>query len=195
MDKLKPCPICGRDDDVVLVYDTRLAQIGYTKPRHFVDKEVVQVKSCCVFQVKWYDSDEEAIAAWNNRAALSHEATTDEEVQAAIEWFEHERESILNYAKLYSLPSGQTRAEESYYLAIRALQQMKPVEPCEMCSDIGYFEVSQIVTHEEFDINYCPNCGRRIELARSDSTDSTRAMIDSESTQSGAIRSARGDAE
>ena len=33
------------------------------------------------------------------------------------------------------------------------------------------------------------------ELARSTSTDSTRAMTDSESTQSGAIRSARGDAE
>jgi len=81
------------------------------------------------------------------------EATTDAEVQAAIERLQTLR-SASNLHVSYIEPIK---------LAIRALQQYKPVEPCEVCSNIGYFEFSQIVTHEELDIKFCPNCGRRLD--------------------------------
>ena len=50
-------------------------------------------------------------------------AEPDADVAEVIEWLENERESILHYASLQVLPSGQLKAEESYRLAIAALRQ------------------------------------------------------------------------
>ena len=83
-------------------------------------------------------------------AALSHEDTTDAEVQAAIDRLEKHD------------PMNDSQLSDDIQFVIRALQQYR-TEPCEVCSNIGYFEFSQIVSHEELDIKFCPNCGRRLD--------------------------------
>lgn len=82
-------------------------------------------------------------------------------------------------------------AKQTALAALRA--QIEPVSGCWYCTGIESHSIATVktVTDEygrelgayDTPYNYCPNCGRRLTLT------------DSESTQSGTIRSARGDAE
>ena len=98
---------------------------------------------------------------------------TSGDVQEAIEWLENERESILHYASLHVLPSGQMKAEESYRLAITALQAYK--EPCDLCqpdvmdgNPITFKHSSGYVGDGKFSsagriAKHCPLCGRLLK--------------------------------
>ena len=130
---------------------------------------------------------------------MSKVETYQQEIMDAIEWLEYQRDmfeiSISKHpdeiAEVLDYWRSVVRKTETAITALRA--QLAPVSGCWYCTGIESHSIATVktVTDEygrelgayDTPYNYCPNCGRRLTLT------------DSESTQSGAIRSARGDAE
>ena len=66
MDKLKPCPFCKEEEDLEIVQENILVEVGFGK-KTFREKVAYHIKCYDIEQTKYYDTEEEAIKAWNTR--------------------------------------------------------------------------------------------------------------------------------
>lgn len=95
-------------------------------------------------------------------AALTHEATTDTEVQAAIDVIEKDGKFDEEISMAFGVPR---RPPEVYALVIRALQQYR-TEPCEKCQNGTKPRNENLHNYEmPWLAKYCDQCGRKLKGA------------------------------